>query len=62
VRYRSARTGSQLYGRYVVDGRFCASSERPETTYITTADTNSCPVDECRPFDLEDDFLLFRHR
>jgi hypothetical protein len=62
VRYRSARTGAQLYGRYVRDVRFCASSEQPEPTYITTIDTNSCPVYECRPFDLDDDFLLFRHR
>lgn len=62
VRYRSARTGQQLYGRYVLDDRFCASSERPETTYITTRDTNSCPVDECRPYDIDDDYLLFRHR
>ena len=62
VRYRSARTGRQLYGRYVADGRFCASSERPETAYITTGDTDGCPVNECRPFDLDDEFLLFRHR
>ncbi len=59
VYYRSKRSGAQLYGRYVRDGRFCATSELPEIVYITAADTNQCPVRECQYYDYEDEFLLF---
>jgi hypothetical protein len=60
VRYRSARTGVQLYGRYVRDGLFCATSELPEIVYITAADTRLCLVWECKYYDPDDDLLLFR--
>lgn len=59
VRYRAARSGAQLYGRYVRDGRFCSASERAEIVYITAADTKSCLVRECQYYDPEDEFLLF---
>ncbi|PSJ60522.1 hypothetical protein [Kumtagia ephedrae] len=59
VRYRSARTGAQLYGRYVRDSRFCATSELPQIVYITSADSRQCLVRECRYYDPDDEFLLF---
>jgi hypothetical protein len=60
VRYRSARTGNELFGRYVRNGLFCSSSELPQIVYITAADTKLCLVWECKYFDREDEFLLFR--
>ncbi len=61
VRYRSARTGAQLYGRYVRnDAVFCASSELPEIVYITAADTRLCLVWECKYYDPDDEFLVDR--
>jgi hypothetical protein len=58
VRYRSARTGAQLFGRYVRDDYFCATSMRAEIVYITAADTPSCLVWECKYFDIDDDIFL----
>jgi hypothetical protein len=62
MRYRSTRSGAQLYGRYVRDGRWCAGSERPEASYITTADSDQCRVRECKPYSFDDDNILFRDR
>ena len=63
MRYRSTRNPSlQLYGRYVRDDRFCHQDERAETVFIPSADRRSCPVYECKPFDLDDDFPIFRLR
>ncbi len=59
MRWRSARNGMQLYGRYVADGRFCESSTLPEWQSIPAADTRNCPVLECRYYDLDDELLLF---
>lgn len=58
VRYKSARSGMQLYGRYVRDGTFCAWSERPEFSYINTADSSQCRVQECKPYSIDDDRIL----
>ena len=58
MRWRSARNGLLLYGRYVADGRFCESSTRPEWRSIPAADTAYCQVTECRYYDLDDDELL----
>ena len=52
--------GAQLYGRYVRDALFCATSELPEIVYITAADTRLCLVWECKYYDLDDDFLVVR--
>ncbi|GLS32465.1 hypothetical protein SAMN04488498_12270 [Mesorhizobium albiziae] len=64
MRYRSTRNPSlQLFGRYVLDDRFCRQSERAETVFIPSADRKSCPVYECKPFDIDDDFPVLRlHR
>lgn len=51
------------YGRFVASGYFCSSGEIAETSYIPTADTNSCPVLECQLHDLDEDFpFLLRDR
>jgi hypothetical protein len=60
VYYRAARSGAQLFGRYVRNGLFCASSELPEIVYITAADTKLCLVWECKYYDPDDEFLLLR--
>jgi hypothetical protein len=50
------------YGRFVVSDYFCASNEIAEDTYIATGDTNSCPVLECQPHSIDDDFFILRRR
>jgi hypothetical protein len=62
LNYRSTYANVPRYGRMVAGDYFCASSERAETIYIPTADTASCPVLECHPFDFDDDFPLLRKR
>jgi hypothetical protein len=47
LRYRSARTGVPLYGRYVHSGASCEVGQRAERRYVPTADDRSCPVKEC---------------
>jgi hypothetical protein len=62
MRYRSTRNPSlQLYGRYVVDRRFCKSDEIIDYVSIPAADTRHCPVRQCKHYDLDDDpFFLLR--
>jgi hypothetical protein len=63
MRYNSPRNPSlQLDGRYVRNDLFCRQSERAETVFIPSADRRSCPVYECKPFDVEDDFPILRLR
>jgi hypothetical protein len=61
MRWTSTRNpGLPLYGRFVYHDGFCPESYRAETSFIPTADRNSCPVLECKPFSPEDDFRFFR--
>ena len=63
LNYRATYANVPRYGRFVADDYFCESSYRAETTYIPTADTGSCPLLECHPFDFDDDFqFLLRRR
>jgi len=47
LRYRSARSGAPLYGRYVSTASQCESGQHMERRYIPTADNPRCPVREC---------------
>ncbi len=63
LRFRSTFNPSiPRYGRFVRDGRYCSGGERAELSYIPTADTDSCPVRECKPYSYDDDFELFQRR
>src|SRR5688572_4175136 len=57
LRWRSPR-GVQRYGRFVAHGGFCRSGERAETSYVPTADRQSCAVRECKYYDPDDEFIL----
>jgi hypothetical protein len=62
MRYMSKRVpGLPLHGRYVVDDRFCDMGEYADRAWIRAADTDSCPVRECKPFEDNDEFI-FRRR
>jgi hypothetical protein len=61
MRYRSARSGLPLYGRYVYTTFYCAAGEYAERKFIPTADDPSCPVRECEHYDF-DDFVPLRRR
>ncbi len=61
LRWRS--NGIQRFGRFVANGRFCAGSERAESSYVPTADRKSCPLLECKYYSPDDDYLFrFRRR
>ena len=63
LNFRATYANVPRYGRFVSSDYYCASSERAETSFIPTADTKSCPVLECKLFDVDEDFdLLFRRR
>jgi hypothetical protein len=47
LRYRSARSGSPLYGRYVATASQCEPGQHMERRYVPTADDARCPVQEC---------------
>jgi hypothetical protein len=48
VRFSSKRTSNMdLYQRFVRDSRYCEYEERAKTTFIPTADTDSCRVFHC---------------
>jgi len=63
LRFRATYANVPRYGRFVASNYFCSSGEIAETTWIPTADTNSCPLLECHIYDLDDDpfFRLRRH-
>lgn len=56
LRWRG-KSGVQRYGRFVAHGGFCESGTRAETSYVPSADRNSCPVYECKYWDPSDDFI-----
>lgn len=61
LRWRSRNNPSiQRYGRFVANGGFCDSGLRAERSYVPSSDRKSCPVLECKYYDLDDEFLLFR--
>jgi hypothetical protein len=60
LRFRPSHAPVPRYGRFVVSDYFCASNEIAEETYIATGDTSSCPVLECHPHSIDDDFFLLR--
>ncbi len=60
MRYRSARSGMQLYGRYVYTSFYCAFGEYAEWKYIPSADNPNCPVRECEHYDADDFIPLYR--
>jgi hypothetical protein len=60
MRWRSARSGVQRYGRFVAHDGFCPTAEIAEWSYIPSADRASCPVYECKQYSPEDDFLWRR--
>jgi hypothetical protein len=62
MRWRSARSGVQRYGRFVAHDGFCASAERAEWSHIPSADRQSCPVYECKQYSPDDDFFWWRRR
>lgn len=62
LNFRSTYANVPRYGRFVASDYFCASSERAELSYIPTADTNSCPVFECKLFDVDEDWPWLRRR
>ncbi len=47
LRYRSARSGVPLYGRYVHSGAACEMGQRAERRYVPAADNSRCEVREC---------------
>ena len=54
-------TGQHTYDRYVSGYNYCSWPMAPTQTWISTADTNQCPVYNCqRVDDGDDDFLLRR--
>jgi hypothetical protein len=62
LRWRSPR-GIQRYGRFVAHDGFCEWSEIAEIAYVPARDRASCPVLECKYYDLDDDFFpRFRRR
>ena len=63
MRWTSNRNpGLPLYGRFVYHDGFCPESYRAETSWVPTADRNSCPLLECKPFSPDDDFIFRRGR
>ena len=63
LRFKSKFAPVPRYGRFVASDYFCAGSEIAETSFIPTADTNSCPVLECQLHDIDEDFpFLLRRR
>lgn len=47
MRYRSARSGAPLYGRYVSTASQCDSGQHMEWRSIPTSDNPRCQVREC---------------
>jgi hypothetical protein len=45
----SGRSNLPLYDRYVADRDSCNPGEYAYRSYIPTKDSNSCPVNSCRP-------------
>lgn len=62
LRYRSKRTGAQLYGRYVYTRQFCDISQYADWRYVPTADTPNCVVKQCEYYDVDDPFIRRHHR
>lgn len=49
-------TGAHTYMRFVSSNRYCFHPEVRSPTYVSTKDTNQCPVFRCeRPIKLFDD-------
>ena len=60
MRYQSARNPSlPRYGRYVANRSFCKDDEVLDSEYIRARDTESCPVNSCKPYDPDDDLFFF---
>lgn len=56
LQWRSTRDPSlPLYGRYVVNRRFCQVDEVAETTFVPARDARSCVVRKCVTIDLPED-------
>ena len=50
LRYQSKRVpGLPLYDRYVQSQQFCNIGEVRKRAFVPSADTNSCPVYNCKP-------------
>jgi hypothetical protein len=62
LNFRATYANVPRYGRFVTSDYYCASSERAEIVYIPTADTESCPVLECKLFDIDEDFGIWKRR
>lgn len=61
MRWASMRNpGLPLYGRFVVDGRFCQQGEYAARAFIPSSDTEFCPVYDCEQIDLDDDSPIIR--
>jgi hypothetical protein len=60
LQFRPTHAPVPRYGRFVTGDYYCASSEIAEDVYIATGDTNSCPMLECHPYSIDDDFFLLR--
>ncbi|NGO54441.1 hypothetical protein [Allomesorhizobium camelthorni] len=53
LQWRSTRNPSlPLYGRFVVNRRFCQSEQVADTTFVPARDTKSCLVRKCVTIDL----------
>lgn len=62
MRYMSKRNpGLPLYGRYVSSRRFCDIDEYADSVIIRAADTDRCPVLECKHVDF-DETIFWRRR
>jgi hypothetical protein len=47
IQHRSRTGAVPLYGRYVSGREFCGYDEIVETSYVTSADDLTCPVQAC---------------
>ena len=59
LNFRATYANVPRYGRFCHQRLLLRSSERAEIIYIPTADTKSCPVLECKLFDIDEDFDIW---
>jgi hypothetical protein len=61
LRFRSTFNPSlPRFGRYVAHNGFCEPSEIADFASVPTSDNKSCPVRECKPYERDDFFDLWR--
>jgi hypothetical protein len=62
LRFRSTFAPVPRYGRFVDRTYFCPTGQYADTVFIPTADTKSCPVRECTPYDPDRDLRIWKRR